>query len=738
MSVFFFFLQKSTSSAGHSNPTISAEHSDSTSSAGHSNSTVSKQPDQSKKLAKLEVEVSDADCGEEYHTKIRPKPAQEKTENDLSKARAELDILLRKRELSIQDVPKVELDRCRKKIDTLEKHLQRLKSNTKSAQKLRGKRKKGLELIKVDHPDAAKVLCLRDDVGRPSCEVNQPQLFQTIIDIAMHGASADEKRRSEGLRSCRTLDDLHVELKNFGFSIGRTTVYYRLLPRSEKSIDGKRHVKTVPVKLCRAQSDLHSGHVNTWFALASVQHAEELAATFPDQSCFLSVDDKCRVPIGITACVKQSPLLMHLSYRVRLPDHDFVKAEKHKLIPSVCAGINVTSTNGRPGEGKRVTYSGPTYISVRSGKHSSSTAASHAWDLDQVLQLSEFKTISRTSDGLIRPILIVVSDGGPDENPRFEKVQSFAIETFLKYDLDTVILVTNAPGRSAYNRVERRMAPLSRMLAGIVLPHNSYGSHLDDSGKTTDQELERKNFAAAGNALAEIWNEAVIDGFPVVSKFVDADSGERMAPAGQSESWKAVHTRGSQYTFQVSKCYDTNCCKLWRCKSLQNILPLRFLPRPVPVDGSLDANKEGKFMPLHLSVLMATGLSQHQAYDTYLPSFEGTDTVRNRTCKGCDLYHCSAKAQKQHEKCCKSKAVVSSEEVLLMKKIRPVRIAARRQRALMAVLLNDEMMYLDEEEVDLNGVIDDVHEEISIEPDERLPVISVKKALSPVWEDIEN
>ena len=62
--------------------------------------------------------------------------------------------------------------------------------------------------------------------------------------------------------------------------------------------------------------------------------------------------------------------------------------------------------------------------------------------------------------------------------------------------------------------------------------------------------------------------------------------------------------------------------------------------------------------------------------------------------------------------------------------------SAKRQRALMAVLLNDEMMHLDEEEVDLNGVIDDVHEEISIEADERLPVISVNnnKALSPVWE----
>ena len=65
-----------------------------------------------------------------------------------------------------------------------------------------------------------------------------------------------------------------------------------------------------------------------------------------------------------------------------------------------------------------------------------------------------------------------------------------------------------------------------------------------------------------------------------------------------------------------------------------------------------------------------------------------------------------------------------------MKKICPVRIAARRQRALMAILLNDEMMYVDEEVVDLNGVIDDVHE-ISIEADDRLPVISVNKALSP-------
>ena len=37
-----------------------------------------------------------------------------------------------------------------------------------------------------------------------------------------------------------------------------------------------------------------------------------------------------------------------------------------------------------------------------------------------------------------------------------------AIETFVEFDLDALFVVTNAPGRSAYNRVGRRMAPLGQ------------------------------------------------------------------------------------------------------------------------------------------------------------------------------------------------------------------------------------------------------------------------------------
>ena len=77
-------------------------------------------------------------------------------------------------------------------------------------------------------------------------------------------------------------------------------------------------------------------------SVSTIKHLEEISSTLgPNEVCFLSQDDKTRVPIGLTAANKQSPLLMHVEYRVSLPDHDWVVAAQHKLIPSVYAGIVV-------------------------------------------------------------------------------------------------------------------------------------------------------------------------------------------------------------------------------------------------------------------------------------------------------------------------------------------------------------------------------------------------------------
>lgn len=42
-------------------------------------------------------------------------------------------------------------------------------------------------------------------------------------------------------------------------------------------------------------------------------------------------------------------------------------------------------------------------------------------------------------------------------------------------------------GRSAYERVERRMTPLCRQLADLILPHEHLSSYLDSSEKNIDE-----------------------------------------------------------------------------------------------------------------------------------------------------------------------------------------------------------------------------------------------------------
>ena len=45
------------------------------------------------------------------------------------------------------------------------------------------------------------------------------------------------------------------------------------------------------------------------------------------------------------------------------------------------------------------------------------------------------------------------------------------------------------------------MAPLSHDIAGVILKHDTFGTHLDAKGKTIDDELEEKNFFAAASVL---------------------------------------------------------------------------------------------------------------------------------------------------------------------------------------------------------------------------------------------
>ena len=67
----------------------------------------------------------------------------------------------------------------------------------------------------------------------------------------------------------------------------------------------------------------------------------------------------------------------------------------------------------------------------------------------------------KTEEGFIKPAMIVMTDGGSDENLHYQKIISFAVNHFKKHGLDGIFIACIAPGRSAYNCVERQRTPFS-------------------------------------------------------------------------------------------------------------------------------------------------------------------------------------------------------------------------------------------------------------------------------------
>ena len=123
------------------------------------------------------------------------------------------------------------------------------------------------------------------------------------------------------------------------------------------------------------------------------------------------------------------------------------------------------------------------------------------------------------------------------------------------------------------------MAPLSKYLSGIILQHDTFGSHLDGSGKTVDLELEVKNFFAAMEVVSEVWSENVIDSYPVDCKPVEI--GCKFIPDEPDSKWVAKHVVQGRYMKQIVKCVDTTCCSPFKT-NWSEVFPTRFIPPPVP------------------------------------------------------------------------------------------------------------------------------------------------------------
>ena len=256
-----------------------------------------------------------------------------------------------------------------------------------------------------------------------------PDLRKVIVALATAKAGADSRRRTDILDACHTLGDLHAVLLKEGYVLSRSALYLRLVPRRSNTFEEKKHIKTVPVKIKRAKNNLRLRHQDADFFFTTKEYLKSIASLYGSECAFvLPVDDKAKVPIGVTAAKYQVPMVMHMTYEIRLTDHNFVKATKHKLTPSVYAACEIKATSAK--QDPEISYSGPTYISIRSGKHESSTTYNHGYDFNHIVELPEFKAAFKDSQNRMKSIGILFVDGGPDENPRYPKTIDVYIQHF--------------------------------------------------------------------------------------------------------------------------------------------------------------------------------------------------------------------------------------------------------------------------------------------------------------------
>ena len=302
------------------------------------------------------------------------------------------------------------------------------------------------------------------------------------------------------------------------------------------------------------------------------------------------------------------------------------------------------------------------------------------------------------------------------------------------------------------------MAPLSRPLSGLILPHNYYGNHLVAAGKTIDVDLEKQNFEKAGTTLAEVWSEVVFDGYHCVAEYVDPNYYE-FSQDGlnvKDQYWFSEHVRTSQYFTQIVKCKNLMCCNEPRSSYL-SVVPTRFIPPPIPLiqtDKGLKASDRSGFEShvfpsLFLSLHLSRDLLPNSAkefltlpYDLYTPSVQSQ--LLDRICQKCSLYFASKVMLKSHmivhkKKTQSASAVVENE--FIVTRTRPVRIAAMRQREMMAIIVSDDnngleaedAEWIDKDELDISGIPPFVEKPSILS----FPVVTLEEHFDNPWENDE-
>lgn len=262
----------------------------------------------------------------------------------------------------------------------------------------------------------------------------------------------------------------------------------------------------------------YTGKFNVKFAvqqrLLRVQHADlpygkhqfyllkDFACKWRDHVVLQSLDDKAIVPIGEPGQAVSTGVRAHHGGLVSDPrqnlalDHDFHVAG---IVPSVCFVVDV------PENSKDSFYNGTVHVTVKEKVFEPSSPLRHSTETISIVQ----KYFSHNDVDMEKPILLRITDGGPDHRTTYRSVQLCCLLEFIALDLDFFACIRTAPSASYYNPAERCMSTLNIALQNVALQRGRMIPGLEMQTKSFTSLSKLRNAATKNACLKKEYKEAM-------------------------------------------------------------------------------------------------------------------------------------------------------------------------------------------------------------------------------------
>ena len=474
-------------------------------------------------------------------------------------------------------------------------------------------------VISINDPDI--VLDLRKANGNPK-STTFDRFWQEVQAYLEMTLAVDDRRHGEMLHmplaiSVRHLHEQIIERlrkahpEEMPAVPSEEWIRLQFWPTNPYTSQALRYSGHFQVKFGVQIRQLRKDHPDRHYVSALLQYVRHFSVLMHNFTTYMSVDDKAIVPVGepnapVSTGVRghNRSLVPSEGPQVEGLDHDF---HLHGIVPSVAFRVHI------PDNANDSFYTGEPFVTNKNKVTQPSSALRHATEIKDLL-------LTHCSDDQPKPILVVVSDGGPDHRVTFGSVKVVSLALFKSLNLDMLICVRTCPYQSWQNIAERVMSTFNLALQNVSIERSAMPPEHEQAvkGKNTltdirgvinkDPTLEAaiQDSMAPPMALVgrrfqsmKIKENCVKLGVPATEQnidemfqhvlFVDPSiprtdhTAKGLQNAKLLHKFLKTHCHCSHYVFQIKKCEDRSCfcCLEHPVRLPQDFSKLSFLPLPL-------------------------------------------------------------------------------------------------------------------------------------------------------------